>query len=137
MKLLHQSMSYLFLLIFLVGCSTTKDSNNTLKTISMKDKLVLVLKFETKEGQKEAFKKELHDLLEKLAERPNFISVAFHEDIDNPQLVVVHEVWEKESKESFMQKNLADPNFKTYQANVKTLLAAPPMVHFLNVYKEL
>ena len=133
-------MTFCFLLISLViSCTARNDntSNNQVKINSMEDELMLVLRFETKEGKKELFKKELHSLLDKLAERPNFVSVTFLEDVDNPHAIMLYEIWGNESKENFMQKNFADPNFKIYQNNVKELLAKPPTAYFLNAYKEL
>ncbi len=134
-----KTLSLIVLVTLCFSCNAQKStfSDNKPKIDNMEDKLILVLRFETKEGKMEAFKNELHPLLEKLSKRPNFVSVTFHKDIDNPRAIVLYEVWEKESKKGFMQKNLADPDFRTYQDNVKELLSKPPVVFFLEAYKEL
>lgn len=134
-----KTFSLVLLAAFCLNCTAQKSSlsNSKSKIISIEDQLILVLRFEVKKGKKGAFKDELHLLLEKLSKRPNFVSVRFHEDLDNPQAIVLYEVWDKESKEGFMEKNLTDPIFTTYQKNVKHLLSKPPVVYFLETYKEL
>ncbi|MEW7292422.1 putative quinol monooxygenase [Aquimarina sp. 2304DJ70-9] len=128
---LKMMLQCFFIATLCISCMTTKAQT------ADEPKLALILKFYPTAGKKEAFKKELHTLLNKLAKQSNFVSVAFHEDVDDPNIIILYEVWKEENPGVFMQKTNANPDFQAYQKNINGMLSKPPEVQFLKPYNSL
>ena len=100
------------------------------------ERVALIVRFFPKAQRKEEFKEALHELFEHLSQQPEFISATIHEDVDQPNSVVVYEVW-RESKESFFNNQLSKPYFDHYEEKLEGIFDKPREIYWLTPYEEL
>jgi len=87
----------------------------------MTDLNVFYVRFDIKEGKEEEFLGYLREVIEAMKHESSFVSATLHRDIDNPSVLVLHEVW-KGTRESFFAEERPRPYREEYERQVKLLL---------------
>lgn len=72
-----------------------------------------------KPGAKEDILPGIYEIIDRMSQEPAFVHTALHEDLDNPDVLVLYETW-KGTKESFMREQLTKDYRREYENNVST-----------------
>jgi quinol monooxygenase YgiN len=83
--------------------------------------IVLNIRFKTKPGKKEAFRESLFSLIQVMSSEPTFVNAIVHDDIDNPNDLIIYELWQG-TKESWLAEELPKPYRKEYEEKLAELL---------------
>jgi len=82
---------------------------------------VLLVFLPVKPEARERFRKMLLEVGEHIAKEPDFVSASIHEDLDDPDMIVVYETWAG-SREYLLKTHLSKPYRKEYEAALPQML---------------
>ena len=74
----------------------------------MPQKVVLYIRFKTKVGKKEEFRRHLYAVIEKMKAEPAFINAIIHDDLNHPDDVVIYETW-RGTRASWLKNEFTRP----------------------------
>lgn len=100
----------------------------------MPQKVVLYIRFKTKFGKKEEFRRHRHEVIETMKEEPAFINAIIHDDPDHPGDIVIYETWHG-TRESWFKNEFTKPYRAPYEKLLTELLDERVVV-FLNPVDE-
>ncbi|MCQ4087818.1 putative quinol monooxygenase [Saccharibacillus sp. JS10] len=81
----------------------------------------LYVRFKAKPGKREAFREELSSLVDIMSAEKTFISSVISDDLDQPDDVVIYEVWQG-TKESWLAEELPKPYRQAYEDRLNDLV---------------
>jgi quinol monooxygenase YgiN len=87
----------------------------------MQDIIVLLVRFQTKPGQKARFLDRLQSLVEAMSVEDNFVDAIVHDNADRPDEVVVYETW-RGTRESWMKEEFGRSYRKSYEKALSELI---------------
>ncbi|HEX9461212.1 MAG TPA: antibiotic biosynthesis monooxygenase [Alphaproteobacteria bacterium] len=88
----------------------------------MPDKIVLVVRFQTKPGKKEQFlKHHLSKLLDTMSAEANFVNVIVHNNLEKPNELVVYETWIG-TRETWLRDEFPRPYRKPFEQVLSELV---------------
>jgi quinol monooxygenase YgiN len=90
----------------------------------MSNQIVLLVKISLKPGKKPEFLDRLRSVVSIMGKEPSFISSTIHENVDNPDEVVVYETW-KGTRESWLAEEYPRPYRKPYEDGLPDLNQDP------------
>ena len=135
MKALKKLVPILFLtLLTVILCAW-----HTIENISDDDSnqnVIVLLKFKTQPEKGNQAILELENMLEKVKEEPNFVSIKLHIDPKDETNILLYEEWEDASYYNTEHMNTA--HIKEFMTNSQNFLTGPPEITFWevkNVYK--
>ena len=91
---------------------------------------VLLVFLPVKPEARERFRKMLFEIAEHIAKEPDFVNASVHEDMDDPDTLVVHETWIG-SREHLLKTHLSKPYRQEYEAALPQMLKAERRIVFL------
>jgi len=87
----------------------------------MQDRIVLIVRIETKPGMKAPFLKELDTVLESMSGEANFLKAIVHHNLEKANEVVVYETWQG-TRETWLRDELSRPYRRPYEQAVSELV---------------
>ena len=87
----------------------------------MQDKVVLVVRFQTKPGKKEQFLQQLNTLVETMSAESNFVNAILHQNVDEPNEIVIYETWIG-TRKSWLRDEFPRPYRKPYEQVLSELI---------------
>jgi quinol monooxygenase YgiN len=87
----------------------------------MQDRIVLVVRFQTKPGKKEQFLQRLNTLVEAMSAESNFVNAILHQNVDEPNEIVIYETW-RGTRESWLRDEFPRPYRKPYEQVLSELI---------------
>src|SRR5882672_2430656 len=84
---------------------------------------VLLVFLPVKPEARERFRKMLLEVGEHIAKEPEFVSASVHEDMDDPDTLVIYETWAG-SREHLLKHQLGKPYRAAYEAALPEMLKA-------------
>ncbi len=100
----------------------------------MSDTVSFIVHLPTKPEQRDRMRAMLMNVLDTMAREPDFINTWVHEDLNDPDTLVLYETWAC-SREHFIAHHLAKPYRREYEAALPELLSAERRIDFLTVLK--
>lgn len=97
---------------------------NTTDTVSF------IVYLPTRPEARERMRGMLTEVLDQMAQEPDFVNTWAHEDLDDPHLLVMYETWAC-SREHFIAHHLNKPYRQTYEAALPELLSGERRIVFL------
>jgi len=91
---------------------------------------VLLVFLPVKPEAREHFRKMLFAVGERIAKEPDFVSASVHEDMDDPDMIVLYETWIG-SREHLLMAHLSKPYRKEYEAALPQMLKSERRIVFL------
>jgi quinol monooxygenase YgiN len=91
---------------------------------------VILVSLPVKPEARETFRKMLSEMGEHIAKEPSFISALIHEDMDDPDTIVLYETWAG-SREQLLEQ-LTRPYREAYEAALPAMLKSERRITFLN-----
>ena len=85
----------------------------------MSSQLALIVKLRVPENGKNLLRASLIQLFGIMKGEPTFVTATLHDDLDDPALLVVYEVWQ-ETRESFLANQMSKP----YRADYEKVIVA-------------
>jgi quinol monooxygenase YgiN len=86
------------------------------------EQCVLIVTFDAKPGQKEAFRRHLYTLVGEMKAEPHFVNTIVHDDLDHPDRLVLYEIW-KGSRDRWQRDEPQKAYRKEYEIGLSGLLA--------------
>jgi quinol monooxygenase YgiN len=86
------------------------------------EQCVLIVTFDAKPGQKEAFRQHLYTLVGEMKAEPHFVNTIVHDDLDHPDRLVLYEIW-KGSRDRWQRDEPQKAYRKEYEIGLSGLLA--------------
>ena len=86
------------------------------------EQCVLIVTFDPKPGQKEAFRSHLYRLVDAMKLEPNFVNTIVHEDLDQDDRLVLYEIWSG-TRERWQSEEPHKAYRKSYEQGLPDLLA--------------
>ena len=96
----------------------------------MSDTVSFIVKLPTRPEKREQMRAMLFGIADSMASEPDFINTWIHEDLNDPDTLVLYESWAC-SREYFIEHHLAAPYRTSYEAALPHLLSAPRTIDFL------
>ncbi|WP_366248783.1 antibiotic biosynthesis monooxygenase [Terribacillus aidingensis] len=81
----------------------------------------LNIRFKTKPGKKEEFRKELSSLIEEMSSEKAFISAIVSDDLDQPDDLIIYETWQG-TRDSWLAEEFVKPYRKNYEGRLGDLI---------------
>ena len=78
------------------------------------DRIVLLVRFQTKPGKTEFFLQQLRALVKTMSAESNFVDFVIHHNIDKPEEIIVYETW-LGTRETFLKEELPRAYRKPYE----------------------
>jgi quinol monooxygenase YgiN len=100
----------------------------------MSDTVSFIVRLPTKPEQRDRMRELLFDVLDNMAREPDFINTWVHEDLNDPDTLVLYETWAC-SREHFIAHHLAKPYRAQYEAALPDLLSAERSIDFLKMVR--
>ena len=100
----------------------------------MSDNVSFIVKLPTRPEKREQMRAMLFSITDSMAREPDFINAWVHEDLADPDTLVVYESWAC-SRDTFMAHHLAAPYRSAYEAALPELLSAPRTIDFLKIIR--
>jgi quinol monooxygenase YgiN len=100
----------------------------------MGDTVSFIVHLPTKPEHRVRMRSMLMNVLDNMAREPDFINTWVHEDLDDPDTLVLYETWAC-SREHFIAHQLARPYRQEYEAALPELLSARRRIDFLKGLK--
>ncbi len=98
----------------------------------MSDTVSFVVTLSAKPETSARMRELLFDVVNAMAKEPDFINTWVHEDLNDPNTVVLYETWAC-SKEEFLARHLSKPYRQSYEAVLPDLLAKPRTIDFMKI----
>jgi quinol monooxygenase YgiN len=83
----------------------------------MNDQMVLIVRLGVEKSVRNVVRDNLIELFERIKDESTFVKATLHEDLEDPEQLLVYEVW-RESRESFMVNQISKP----YRINYEKVL---------------
>ena len=80
----------------------------------MSDLIILYVKFRTKSGKREDFKRHLFDLIEIMRKEPAFVRTIAHDHPDDPNDISLYEIW-RGTRETWLRDEKTKPYRAPYE----------------------
>lgn len=135
MKTIKSIIAFLILTIstlVLVGWYPDKTKSD----IDLEQNIIVLLKFKAQKDQGFHAISELSNLLEKVKEEPNFVSIKLHIDPNDNTNILLYEEWKDESY--YNNEHMSTTHLKEFMVNSRNFLTGPPEITFWkikNVYE--
>lgn len=100
----------------------------------MHDTVSFIVHLPTKPAQRERMRTMLMNVFDTMAHEPDFINAWVHEELDDPDTLVVYETWAC-SRDYFMAHHLPKPYRQEYETALPELLSAERRINFLRMLK--
>jgi quinol monooxygenase YgiN len=91
---------------------------------------VILVSLPVKPEARETFRKMLSEIGEHIAKEPSFVSALIHEDMDDPDTIVLYETWSG-SREQLLEQ-LTRPYRRAYEAALPAMLKSERRIVFLH-----
>ncbi len=98
----------------------------------MSDTVSFVVTLSAKPEASVRMRELLFEVVNAMAKEPDFINTWVHEDLNDPNTVILYETWAC-SKEQFLAKHLSKPYRQAYEAVLQDLLAKPRTIDFMKI----
>ncbi|MBO0329262.1 putative quinol monooxygenase [[Muricauda] lutisoli] len=95
--------------------------------------VIVLLKFKSQPEKGDKTVLELTNLIEKVKEEPNFVSIKLHVDPKDPTNVLLYEEWEDASY--YNNEHMNTEHIKSFMANSTNFLTGPPDITFWEVQR--
>ena len=99
--------------------------------IAAKQSVIVLLKFKAQQDKGVHAVSELNNLLEKVKEEPNFISIRLHVDPNDNTNILLYEEWE--DKSYYNTEHMNTSHLKEFMTNSADFLTGPPEITFWEV----
>ncbi len=96
----------------------------------MADLISFIVRLPTQRAKREEMRSKLFAVLDRMAQEPDFINTWVHEDINEPDTLVLYETWAC-TREFFMSHHLNQPYRQQYEAALPQLLSKERSIEFL------
>jgi quinol monooxygenase YgiN len=106
------------------------DTGEIMKTPNSQIQMELIVTLPVKPSYREQFRAELLDLGEKIRTEPDFLGASIHEEIGDPDTIVIRERWAT-SKEKFVTEQLSRPYRLPYEHSLGSMLRTERSIMFL------
>jgi len=83
--------------------------------------VVLYIRFKTRDGRKDEFRRHLYTLVEAMKDEPSFVKAIIHDDPDHPNDIVIYETWQG-TRASWLHNELTKPYRAAYEKTLAELL---------------
>jgi quinol monooxygenase YgiN len=87
----------------------------------MAERVVLIVRFVPKLGKYADFRDHLFTLVEKMSREPDFVNTMVHDDLENPDQLVLYEIWSG-NKERWLHEQPPKVYRAEYEARLSELL---------------
>ena len=87
----------------------------------MPQHVVLYIRFKTRAGRKNEFRRHLYTLVEAMKGEPSFVNAIIHDDPDHPDDIVIYETWQG-TRASWLHHELTKPYRAAYEKTLAELL---------------
>jgi len=101
----------------------------------MKETIAFIVRLPARHEQVHALERDLLQVLEAMADEPDFVSTHLHQSPDDPDTFVLHEVWAC-SKEHFLRHHLARPYRQAFEADLAQRLRDARVIEFLDLKRH-
>jgi len=91
---------------------------------------IIVVFLPVKPEARETFRKMLSEIGEHIAREPNFVSALIHEDMDDPDTIVLYETWVG-GREDLLEQ-LTRPYRQAYEAALPAMMKSERRIVFLH-----
>jgi len=105
--------------------------DKTKSDIDLEQNIIVLLKFKAQKDQGIHAISELSNLLEKVKEEPNFISIKLHIDPNDNTNILLYEEWKDESY--YNNEHMSTTHLKEFMVNSRNFLTGPPEITFWKV----
>lgn len=85
------------------------------------EQCVLIVTFDAKPGQKEAFRAHLYTLVGQMKAEPHFVNTIVHDDLDKPERLILYEIWSG-SRERWQRDEPLKAYRKAYEQGLRDML---------------
>lgn len=99
------------------------------------DRVSFVVHLPSRAEKREEMRRMLFEVLDAMAEEPDFVCAWLHEQLDHPDTLVVYETWAC-TREQFIAHHLSKPYRQAYEAALPTLLSADRRIDFLKPIRD-
>lgn len=89
--------------------------------IKNNEQCVLIVTFDTRPGQKEAFRTHLYTLVGQMKAETHFVNTIVHDDLDKPDRLILYEIWSG-SRERWQRDEPQKAYRKDYESGLGDLL---------------
>ncbi|GAB7129033.1 hypothetical protein JCM19000A_35410 [Silvimonas sp. JCM 19000] len=89
----------------------------------MNNTIVLLIRFETRPGQRDLFVERLASLVKTMSHETDFVNAVLHTNLDEPDVVVIYETW-RGTRETWLQQELPRPYRLSYENELAQLVAS-------------
>jgi quinol monooxygenase YgiN len=96
----------------------------------MNESVSFIVRLPTRPEKRDQMRAMLTQVAETMAREPDFVNTWIHEDLNDPDTLVLYETWAC-SRETFLSTHLARPYRQAYEAALPELLKAPRSIVFL------
>lgn len=87
------------------------------------EQCVLIVTFDAKPGQKEAFRAHLYTLVREMKAEAHFVNTIVHDDLDKPDRLILYEIWSG-SRERWRRDEPQKTYRKVYEQGLEDLLVS-------------
>jgi len=105
--------------------------DKTKSDIDLEQNIIVLLKFKAQKDQGIHAISELSNLLEKIKEEPNFVSIKLHIDPNDNTNILLYEEWKDESY--YNNEHMSTTHLKEFMVNSRNFLTGPPEITFWKV----
>lgn len=96
----------------------------------MNHAISFIVRLPTRPEKRDEMRSKLFAVLDRMAQEPDFINTWVHEDIDQPDTLVLYETWAC-SQEYFVSHHLKQAYRQEYEAALPQLLSKERSIEFL------
>ncbi len=96
----------------------------------MSDTISFIVHLPAKPEVRERMRKMTFDVLDAMSKEPDFINTWVHEDLNDPDMLVIYENWAC-SRDHFLQHHLNQPYRKAFEAALPEMLSHERRIEFL------
>jgi quinol monooxygenase YgiN len=114
----------------MTAIASLASKNPELKDNHSSQNTVLLVFLPVKPEARDTFRKMLFEIAEHIAKEPDFVSATVHEDMDDPDTLLIYETWSS-SREYLLEHHLSKPYRKIYEAQLTSMLKAERRIVFL------
>jgi len=97
---------------------------------TVRDTTIILVFLPVKPEARDEFRQKLSQIGEQIAKEPQFVSAAIHEDMDDPDTLILYETWNA-TREELVETQLTRPYRKEYEAALGDLLKSERRILFL------
>ena len=100
----------------------------------MNQSISFIVRLPTRPEKRDEMRSKLFAVLDRMAQEPDFINTWVHEDINEPDTLVLYETWAC-SQDYFMAHHFTKPYRQEYEAALPKLLSKARSIEFLTAIR--